>query len=80
MARLAVGTLSDAFGLPGLPVGVPNRAAQLMARADAVAAIIAVTQSSEVGAGLDAELFPLLRAVRQARMVAVDYAMRELVR
>lgn len=80
MARLAVGTLSDAFGLPGLPVGVPNRAAQLMARADAVAAIIAVTQSSEVGAGLDAELFPLLRAVRHARMVAVDYAMRELVR
>lgn len=80
MARLAVGSLSDAFGLPGLPAGVPNRAAQLMARADVVAAIIEVTQRSEIGATLDTELLPLLRAVRQARMVAVDYAMRELVR
>ena len=79
-ARLAVGSLSDAFGLPGLPAGVPNRAAGLMARADVVAAIIEVTQRSEIGAALDAELLPLLRAVRQARMVAVDYAMRELVR
>lgn len=79
-ARLAVGSLSDAFGLPGLPAGVPHRAAGLMARADSLAAIVEVTQRSEVGAALDAELIPLLKAVRQARMVAVDYAMRELVR
>ncbi|WP_426718360.1 hypothetical protein [Corynebacterium auriscanis] len=80
MARLAVGSLSVAFGLPGLPAGVSQRAARLMARADALAAIIEVTQRSEIGANLDAELLPILRAVRLARMVAVDYAMRELVR
>ena len=79
-ARLAVGSLSDAFGLPGLPAGVPHRAAGLMARADSVAAIVEVTQRSEIGSALDAELLTLLKAVRQARMVAVDYAMRELVR
>ena len=39
-AELAVGALDDAFGLPGIPPGVPNRAAKLMARADHVAAIV----------------------------------------
>ncbi|RAV32079.1 hypothetical protein [Corynebacterium heidelbergense] len=78
--RLAVGTLADAFGLPGLPPGVPRRAEQLMARADMVAAIVAVARRSEVGASADPYVLPLLRAVRTARMVAVDYAQREIVR
>ncbi|WP_296214599.1 hypothetical protein [uncultured Corynebacterium sp.] len=79
-AELAVGALNDAFGLPGMPPGVPSRAAKLMARADQVAAIVEVTKRSEVGASLDPYLMPMLRAVRNARMVAVDYAQRELLR
>ncbi|WP_010118516.1 hypothetical protein [Corynebacterium nuruki] len=78
--RLAVGALSDAFGLPGLPPGVATRAAKLMARADVVASIIEVTRSSNAGAGLDPLLLPLSRAVRTARTTAVDHAMRELLR
>lgn len=79
-AELAVGALDDAFGLPGIPPGVPNRAAKLMARADHVAAIVEVTKRSAVGASLDPHIMPMLRAVRTARMVAVDYAQRELLR
>ncbi|MGV0383932.1 hypothetical protein ACUY2T_04155 [Corynebacterium sp. 22_2729] len=79
-AELAVGALDDAFGLPGMPPGVPNRAAKLMARADHVAAIVEVTKCSAVGASLDPHIMPMLRAVRTARMVAVDYAQRELLR
>ncbi|AHI03113.1 hypothetical protein CFAL_05435 [Corynebacterium falsenii DSM 44353] len=79
-ARLAVGALHDAFGLPGLPPGMAPRAAGLMARADTVAAIVEVTKSSHVGASVDPHVLPLMRAVRTARMVAIDYAMRELVR
>lgn len=79
-AELAVGALDDAFGLPGMPPGVPNRAAKLMARADHVAAIVEVTKRSAVGASLDPHIMPMLRAVRTARMVAVDYAQRELLR
>lgn len=79
-ASLRVGVLSDAFGLPGLPANVPDRAAKLMARADVVAAIVEVARASEVGTHIDPQLIPLLRAVRTARMVAVDYASRELVR
>lgn len=78
--RLKVGSLVDAFGLPGLPVGVALRAEKLLARADTVAAIIEATRTSAVGAQLDVQLLPMLRAVRTARMVAVDYALRELVR
>ncbi|MGJ4136225.1 hypothetical protein ACN4D5_04465 [Corynebacterium macclintockiae] len=59
---------------------MPSRAAKLMARADQVAAIVEVTRRSEVGASLDPHLMPMLRAVRTARMVAVDYAQRELLR
>ena len=51
-----------------------------MARADTVAAIVEVTKSSHVGASVDPHVLPLMRAVRTARMVAIDYAMRELVR
>lgn len=79
-AELAVGALDDAFGLPGMPPGMPNRAAKLMARADHVAAIVEVTKRSAVGASLDPHIMPMLRAVRTARMVAVDYAQRELLR
>ncbi|HIW96571.1 MAG TPA: hypothetical protein H9867_08860 [Candidatus Corynebacterium gallistercoris] len=79
-ASLAVGALSDAFGLPGLPPGVPRRAEGLMVRADTVAAIVEVTRSSQVGAGVDPQVLPLLRAIRHARMTAVDYCMRELLR
>lgn len=79
-AELAVGALDDAFGLPGMPPGMPNRAAKLMARADHVAAIVEVTKHSAVGASLDPHIMPMLRAVRTARMVAVDYAQRELLR
>ena len=78
--RLAVGTLSDYFGLPGLPEGVSPRAVKLMARADVVASIIEVTRSSPAGASLDPALLPLSHAVRTARITAVDHAMRELVR
>ncbi len=77
---LAVGMLSDVFGLPGLPPGVAVRAEQLMARADYVAAIVQVVRESAVGALLDAQLLPMLRAIRLARMVAVDVAQRELLR
>lgn len=79
-ARLAVGSLSDAFGLPGLPAGMARRAAQLMARADYAAAIIDLARRSSPGPSLDPYLLPLLRAIRRARMTAVDYAVRELLR
>lgn len=78
--RLAVGSLSDYFGLPGLPVGVSPRAVKLMARADVVASIIDVTRSADHGACLDPHLLPLASAVRTARITAVDHAMRELLR
>ena len=78
--RLAVGELSDAFGLPGLPVGVASRAEKLMARADVVAAIIETGRNSSMGHSLDPHLLPLMRAIRLARMVAVDYAQREILR
>jgi hypothetical protein len=78
--RMAVGALSDYFGLPGLPAGVSPRAAKLMARADVVASIIEVTRTSAAGASLDPRILPLSRAVRTARTTAVDHAMRELLR
>jgi hypothetical protein len=78
--RLAVGALSDFFGLPGLPAGVAPRAEKLMARADVVASVIEVTRSTDHGAALDPHLLPLAGAVRTARITAVDHAMRELLR
>ncbi len=78
--RLAVGELSDAFGLPGLPAGVPTRAEKLIARADVVSAIVEVARSTPGGESLDPYLLPLGRAIRTARMVAVDYAQREILR
>lgn len=78
--RLAVGELSDAFGLPGLPAGVAPRAEKLMARADVVSAIVEVARATPHGGSLDPYLLPLGRAIRTARMVAVDFAQRELLR
>lgn len=78
--RMLVGALSDAFGVPGLPVNVPARAEKLMARADYVAAIIDVARDSAPQSSLDPFLLSLGRAVRMARMTAVDYAQRELLR
>lgn len=78
--RLAVGALSDYFGLPGLPNGVSPRSVKLMARADVVASIVEVTRGSAAGASLDPCLLPLTRAVRTARTTAVDHAMREILR
>ncbi len=78
--RMLVGALSDAFGVPGLPVNVPSRAEKLMARADYVAAIIDIARDSAPQSSLDPFLLPLGRAVRVARMTAVDYAQRELLR
>ncbi|MEY8565463.1 hypothetical protein [Corynebacterium sp.] len=78
--RLAVGALTDFFGLPGLPAGVSPRAEKLMARADVVASVIEVTRSMDHGAALDPHLLPLAGAVRTARITAVDHAMRELLR
>ncbi|WP_297009447.1 hypothetical protein [uncultured Corynebacterium sp.] len=78
--RLAVGALSDYFGLPGLPAGVSPRAVKLMSRADVVASIVEVTRNSAAGASLDPRILPLSRAVRTARTTAVDHAMRELLR
>lgn len=78
--RMEVGTLADAFGLPGLPPGISTRAARLLARADYVSAIIETARTNDAGLSLDPILLPLLRSVRAARMTAVDYAFRELLR
>lgn len=76
-AELAVGSLHDAFGLPGLPPLVPSRAEQLLARADMVAAIVEVARRSNIGAQLDVQLLPMLQAIRVARMTAVEYTIQE---
>lgn len=78
--RLAVGALSDYFGLPGLPAGVAPRAEKLMARADVVASVVEVARATDGGASLDPQLLPLTGAVRTARITAVDHAMREILR
>lgn len=78
--RLAVGTLADALGLPGLPPGVAPRAAKLLARADYATAIVHTSRAQRLGSSLDPLIVPLLRAIRAARMTGVDYAFRELVR
>lgn len=78
IARLKVGSLTDAFALPGLPPHVTPRAVGLMARADTVSAIIDVAR--QMGKENDPYLLPLLKALRIARVSAVDYAQRELLR
>lgn len=75
--RLMVGTLTDHFDHVAMPEDVPRRAGGLMARADQVAAILTVAQTSAHGAIADPQLIPLWADVRRARIAAVDYAVRE---
>ncbi|MBV7295445.1 hypothetical protein KRX51_05865 [Corynebacterium sp. TAE3-ERU12] len=75
--RLRVGALTDHFDLVATPPAMPNRAGGLIARADNVAAVLAVAQSGPGGSEVDPELIPLWRTVRQARTTAVEYAVRE---
>ncbi|WP_448850772.1 hypothetical protein [Corynebacterium sp. 335C] len=77
--RLTVGTLTDHFDLVALPDALPRRAGGVLARADRVAAILAVASGGDAGAVLDPHLTPLWRPVRLARMAAVEHAVREWV-
>lgn len=77
--RLTVGALSDFYETPGLPEIAP-RAAKLIARADRVAAIIETLLDRVGDHSLDPELIGLWRYIREARMAAVDYAVREMGR
>ena len=72
--------LAPFHSLPGLPPGVSLRASRLLARADYVSAIVETARTSDAGRSFDPMLLPLLRTIRAARMTAVDYAFRELVR
>ncbi|MDO4910685.1 MAG: hypothetical protein Q3972_02945 [Corynebacterium sp.] len=71
--RLRVGYLTDHYDLPGMPLGVPDRAGKLLARANRVEAII---EASGYQKG-DIHLMPLWRHIREARMCAVEYALSE---
>lgn len=81
--RLLVGLLDDHLDLAFLPEALPRRAATVIARADRVASILTVAQGNESGIGtseFDPELIPLWRTIRQCRMSAVEYAIREWCR
>lgn len=81
--RLLVGMLDDHLDLAFVPEAVPRRALGVLARADRVASILAVAQGRESDYGsseFDAQLIPLWRHIRQVRMSAVDYAIREWTR
>ncbi|MDP9851074.1 hypothetical protein [Corynebacterium lowii] len=78
--RLTVGMLSDFYETPGIPEDTPPRAAKLIARADRVAAIIEALLDQAGDHSLDPELLGLWRYIREARMTAVDYAVREMGR
>ncbi|KQB85572.1 hypothetical protein [Corynebacterium oculi] len=78
--RLSVGRLSDFYETPGVPRSTPPRAAKLIARADRVAAITETLLDQAGDHSLDPELLSLGRYVREARMAAVDYAVREMGR
>lgn len=81
--RLLVGLLDDHLDLAFLPDALPRRAATVIARADAVASILTVAQGNEAGVGtseFDPQLIPLWRTIRQCRMSAVEYAVREWCR
>ncbi|MDO4609369.1 hypothetical protein [Corynebacterium sp.] len=75
--RLTVGALTDHFDLMAMPTALPRRAGGVLARADRVAAILAVAAGGDHGAVLDPHLVPLWRPVRLARMAAVEHAVRE---
>nr|WP_120492521.1 hypothetical protein [Corynebacterium lactis] len=81
--HLLVGMLDDHLDMAFVPDSVPRRALGVLARADRVSSILAVAQGSESGVGgsaFDPQLIPLWRLIRQARMSAVDYAVREWTR
>lgn len=78
--RLLVGMLDDHLDLAYLPDALPHRAATVLARADRLSAILTVAQGEESGIGTadyDPHLIPLWNKVRQARMSAVEYAVRQ---
>ncbi|MDU0477726.1 hypothetical protein QVA66_00545 [Staphylococcus chromogenes] len=75
--RLTVGSLSDFYDVPGLPLHTPPRAAKLFARADRVAAILETVSHHAGDHSFDPQLLPLWRHIRAARMAGVDYALRE---
>ncbi|WPF67211.1 MULTISPECIES: hypothetical protein [unclassified Corynebacterium] len=78
--RLSVGRLSDFYETPGVPRSTPPRAAKLIARADRVAAITETLLDQVGDHSLDPELLRLARYIREARMIAVDYAVRDMGR
>ncbi|AKK11110.1 hypothetical protein [Corynebacterium uterequi] len=78
--RLTVGTLTDFYGIPGLPSSVPPRAAKLFARADVVAAIIETVTEKMGDHSVDPQLLALWRHIRIARMAGVTYAAVEFAR
>lgn len=78
--RLIVGTLTDFYEAPGLPPGVSPRAEKLIARANRVAAIIETVQDRARDHAFDAQLFPLLAKIAEARVAAVAAADREYQR
>lgn len=78
--RLSVGRLSDFYETPGVPLATPARAAKLIARADRVAAITEALLDQAGDHSLDPQVLGLSRYIREARMVAVDYAVRDMGR
>ena len=78
--RLLVGMLDDHLDLAYLPDALPRRAATVLARADRLSSILTVAQGNESGVGTadyDPHLIPLWHKVRQARMSAVEYTVRQ---
>lgn len=78
--RLTVGMLSDFYDTPGLPGGVPPRAAKLFARADRVAAIVETVTDRIGDHSLDPHLFALWRHIRTARVAGVADAVHDMWR
>lgn len=81
--RLMVGLLDDHLDMAFVPDAVPRRALGVLARADRVSSILAIAQGTESGVGgsaFDPQLIPLWKKIRQARMSAVEYAVREWTR
>ncbi|MDO4928683.1 MAG: hypothetical protein Q3976_06430 [Corynebacterium sp.] len=75
--RLTVGSLTDYYDSPGLPPATPPRSSGLIARANAVTAVLETTMQRYGIHEFDPELLRLGHSIRQARMTAVDYAVAE---
>lgn len=78
--RLTVGTLTDFYDTPGLPMNMTPRAAKLFARADNVAAIIETVVDRAGDHSFDPQLFALWRHIRSARMAGVADAVLDYQR